>query len=201
MLEARLPLSFRDFRDPMMDEYIEKYGQRFVLLVDSRASKKVFQFDQSLLMPTASSYRALVELARMEINPRIMRYLSQRWSDSTIESLSFLAMAAAVFARSILDPPVNIDVGKTLLRTAAACNKRCIQIGNSGGGCLAGRNSMRHHLPKCIKLPLEISVIWGYLKRYIATGGAICPSDAAGVMEAMRVDIQLRSDFFPEGSC
>ena len=201
MLEARLPLSFRDFRDPMMDEYIEKYGQRFVLLVDSRASKKVFQFDQSLLMPTASSYRALVELARMEINPRIMRYLSQRWSDSTIESLSFLAMAAAVFARSILDPPVNIDVGKTLLRTAAACNKRCIQIGNSGGGCRAGRNSMRHHLPKCIKLPLEISVIWGYLKRYIATGGAICPSDAAGVMEAMRVDIQLRSDFFPEGSC
>ncbi len=201
MLEARLPLSFRDFRDPMMDEYIEKYGQRFVLLVDSRASKKVFQFDQSLLMPTASSYRALVELARMEINPRIMRYLSQRWSDGTIESLSFLAMAAAVFARSILDPPVNIDVGKTLLRTAAACNKRCIQIGNSGGGCRAGRNSMRHHLPKCIKLPLEISVIWGYLKRYIATGGAICPSDAAGVMEAMRVDIQLRSDFFPEGSC
>lgn len=185
----------------MMDEYIEKYGQRFVLLVDSRASKKVFQFDQSLLMPTASSYRALVELARMEINPRIMRYLSQRWSDGTIESLSFLAMAAAVFARSILDPPVNIDVGKTLLRTAAACNKRCIQIGNSGGGCRAGRNSMRHHLPKCIKLPLEISVIWGYLKRYIATGGAICPSDAAGVMEAMRVDIQLRSDFFPEGSC
>ena len=201
MLEARLPLSFRDFRDPMMDEYIEKYGQRFVLLVDSRASKKVFQFDQSLLMPTASSYRALVELARMEINPRIMRYLSQRWSDGTIESLSFLAMAAAVFARSILDPPVNIDVGKTLLRTAAACNKRCIQIGNSGGGCRAGRNSMRHHLPKCIKLPLEISVIWGYLKRYIATGGAMCPSDAAGVMEAMRVDIQLRSDFFPEGSC
>jgi len=60
---------------------------------------------------------------------------------------------------------------------------------------------MRHHLPKCIKLPLEISVIWSYLKRYIATGGAICSSDAAGVSEAMKVDIQLRPDFSPEGSC
>lgn len=185
----------------MMDEYEEKYGSRFVLLVDKRASKKEFEFDQSLLMPTASSYRALVELAKMEINPRIMRYLSQRWSEGTIESLSSFAMAAAVYARSILDPPVNIDVGRTLLRTAAACNRRCIQIRNSGGGCRAASNSMRHHLPKCIKLPLEISVIWGYLKRYIATGGAICPSDAAGVSEAMKVDIQLRPDFSPEGSC
>ncbi len=189
------------FPRPMMDEYEEKYGSRFVILVDGRASKKVFEFDQSLLMPTASSYRALVELAKMEINPRIMRYLSQRWSEGTIEGLSFFAMAAAVYARSILDPPVNIDVGRILLRTAAACNRRCIQIRNSGGGCRAARNSMRHHLPKCIKLPLEISVIWGYLKRYIATGGATCPSDAAGVSEAMKVDIQLRPDFSPEGSC
>ena len=68
----------------MMDEYVEKYGSRLVLLVDGRASKKVFEFDQSLLMPTASSYRALVDLAKMEINPRIMRYLSQRWSEGTI---------------------------------------------------------------------------------------------------------------------
>jgi len=184
-----------------MDEFGEEYGRRFVLLVDSRASKKAFQFDQALLMPTAGSYRALVDLARTEINPRIMRYLSQRWSEGTIESLSFFAVAAAVYARSVLDPPINIDIGKTLLITIAACNRRCVQKTHPGGGCRAARNSMRHHLPKCIKLPSEISVIWGYLKRYIATGGAVCPSDAAGVQEAMKVNIRLRSDFSPEGSC
>ena len=184
-----------------MDEFGEEYGRQFLQLVDRRASKKVFEFDQTLLMPTAASYRDLVEQAKMEINPRIMRYLSQRWSEGTIESLSFFAMAAAVYARSVLDPPVNIDVGRTLLRTVAACNQRCVEKKDSGGGCRAARNKMRHHLPKCIKLPLEISVTWGYLKRYVATGGAICPTDAAGVSEAMKVDIRLRSDYSPEGSC
>jgi hypothetical protein len=38
----------------MMDEYEDKYGSRFILLVDGRASKKAFKFDQALLMPTAS---------------------------------------------------------------------------------------------------------------------------------------------------
>lgn len=185
----------------MMDEFGEEYGHLYVQLVDSRATKKAFEFDQALLMPTAGSYRALVEQARIEIKPRIMKYLSRRWSEGTIENLSFFAMAAAVYARSVLEPPVNIDVGRALLRTVAACNLRCFQNKGSGGGCRAAMNSRHHHLPKCIKLPLEISVVWGYLKRYVATGGAVCPSDAIGAAEAMKVKVRLRPDFHPEASC
>jgi len=65
-------------------------------LVDSHATGMEFEFDQVLLMPTAEGYRALVEQARVEIKPRIMKYLSGRWSDGAIENLSFFAMAVAV---------------------------------------------------------------------------------------------------------
>ncbi len=103
-----------------MEDFGDRYGSRFVKLVDSRASGKEFEFDQVLLMPTAASYRALVEQARIEINPRIMRYLSRRWSEGAIENLSFFAMAVAVYARASSDPPLAIDVGKVLLRTAVS---------------------------------------------------------------------------------
>ncbi|MGB3943555.1 MAG: hypothetical protein WBK88_02035 [Methanothrix sp.] len=67
-------------------------------------------------MPTARAYRALVELATEEVDPRVMRLLSKIWSVSTIENLSFFAMAAAVYARSVADPPRSIDVGRVLLK-------------------------------------------------------------------------------------
>ncbi len=67
-------------------------------------------------MPTAAGYRALVEQAQVEITPRIMKYLSRRWSEGAIENLSFFAMAVAVYARSVSDPPLTIDVGKVLLK-------------------------------------------------------------------------------------
>ena len=184
-----------------MDSCNEEYGRRFVHLVDRRSTMKTFDFDQVLLMPTAGSYRALVEQAKIEINPKIMRYLSKRWSEGTIENLSFFVMAVAVFGRSILDPPISIDVGKALLRTIASCNKRCVHRKETGGGCRAATNRAQHHLPKCIKLPIEISYGWDYLKRYVATGGAICQSDALGLQEAMRVSVHLKSDFAPETSC
>lgn len=184
-----------------MEEFGLEYGHRFVQLVDRRASKKVFEFDQVLLMPSAASYRSLVEEARIEINPRIMKYLSRRWSEGTIEHLSFFAMAAAIYARSIMDPPLTIDIGRSLLKTVAACNLRCIQRRDKKGGCRAAMNGRNHHLPKCIKLPREISVVWGYLKRYIATGGAVCPSNAIGVQDAMSVKLRLNPDFHPEASC
>lgn len=66
-------------------------------------------------MPTAAGYRALVDPARIEITPRIMKYLSRRSSEGAIENLSFFAMAAAVYARSVSDPPLNIDVGRAIL--------------------------------------------------------------------------------------
>ncbi len=87
------------------------------------ASGREFEFDQVLLMPTGAGYRALVKQAR--INPRIMQYLSRRWSEEAIENLSFFAMAVAVYARSVSDRPYPIDVGKVLLRTVAFCNRRC----------------------------------------------------------------------------
>ena len=110
-----------------MEDFADRYGSRFVKLVDSRATGKEFEFDQVLLMPTAAGYRALVEQARVEISPRIMKYLSRRWSEGAIENLSFFAMAVAVYARSISDPPLTIDVGKVLLRTVTFCNRRCCQ--------------------------------------------------------------------------
>lgn len=184
-----------------MEDFTERYGHSFVQLVDSRATMKVFEFDQILLMPTAEGYRALVEQARIEIKPKIMNYLSGRWSPGTIENLSFFAMAVSVYARSVLDPPVNVDVGKVLLKTVAFCNLRCAGRKETGGGCQAARDKESHHLPKCIKLPREISVGWGYVKRYIATGGAICPSNVNGIQEAMGVRVNLGSNFAPAASC
>ena len=67
-------------------------------------------------MPTARAYRALVELAKEEVDQRVMRLLSQLWPEPTIENLSFFAMAAAVYARSVADPPRSIDVGRVLLK-------------------------------------------------------------------------------------
>ena len=95
-----------------MEDFADRYGSRFVKLVDSWATKKVFEFDQVLLMPTAAGYRALVEQAQVEIKPRIMKYLSRRWSEGAIENLSFFAMAVAVYARSISDPPLDNRCGK-----------------------------------------------------------------------------------------
>ena len=60
-----------------MFDYAERYGHRFVKLADSRATEKEFEFDQTLLMPTAKGYRALVEQAKTEIEPRVMRRLSK----------------------------------------------------------------------------------------------------------------------------
>jgi hypothetical protein len=185
----------------MMDDYTDRYGNRFVQLVDKRATMKVFEFDQTLLMPTAESYRALVEQAKIEIKPKVTNYLSKNWSEGTIENLSFFVMAVAVYARSVLDPPITIDVGKVLLKTVSACNLRCARRKETGGGCRAAMNGDRHHLPKCIKLPRGIAAGWGYVKRYIATGGAICSSDAIGVQEALGVKISPRSDFAPAASC
>lgn len=185
----------------MIDNFEDDDGHRIVLLVDRRATMKAFEFDQVLLMPTAKSYRALVEQAKVEIKPRAMKYLKERWSMGTIENLSFTVMAVAVYARSILDPPISIDVGKVLLRAVSRCNRRCVDRKGTGRGCRMAMNSGRHHLPKCIKLPGEISSGWDYLIRYIATGGAVCPPDAIGAQEAMRVEIHLRSDFAPEASC
>lgn len=184
-----------------MEDCAERYGSHLVKLVDCRVTKREFEFDQILLMPTAGGYRALVEQAKIEINPRIMSYLSKRWSEGTIENLSSSAMAVAVYARSISDPPFWIDVGRVLLRTAAFCNRRCTLRKGKGGGCQAAMDREQHHLPKCIKLPRDIDTNWQYLKRYIATGGAICARNAIGVHDAMRVVIYPGSDFAPAASC
>ncbi len=162
---------------------------------------KEFEFDQMLLMPTAEGYRALVEQAKIEIKPKIMRYLSKNWSEGAIENLSFFAMAVAVYARSISDPPYPIDVGKVLLRTVAFCNLRCVRRNETGGGCLAAVNKEQHHLPKCIKLPRDIAAGWGYVKRYVATGGAVCAQGTIGAQGAMGVEVRPGSDFVPATSC
>lgn len=152
-----------------MEDFADRYGSRFVKLVDSRSTGKEFEFDQVLLMPTAAGYRALVEQARDEIKPRVMKYLSGEWSQGAIENLSFFAMAVAVYARSICDPPLKIDVGKVLLRTVTFCNRRCAYRKGFRGGCRLAMNCAEHHLPKCIKIPRDIAVLLGSLKRYIAT--------------------------------
>ncbi len=185
----------------IMEDYAERYGTHIVKLVDRRATTKEFEFDQTLLMPTAKGYRALVEQAKIEIKPKIMNYLSKKWSEGAIENLSFFAMAVAVYARSISDPPCVIDVGKVLLRTVAFCNLRCGRREETGGGCREAMNKEQHHLPKCIKLPRDVDVLWGYVKRYVATGGAICPQGAIGVQDAMSIRIHPGSDFAPATSC
>ncbi len=184
-----------------MDDYLDRYGSHFVKLIDSRVTMKEFEFDQILLMPTATGYRALVEQAKIEIEPKIMKYLSEKWSKGAIENLSFFAMAVVVYARSISDPPYPVDIGKVLLKTVAFCNVRCARRKETGGGCLAVVNREQHYLPKCIKLPRDISVGWGYVKRYIATGGAICSPQAIGVHDAMGVRIQPGANFTPATSC
>ena len=67
-----------------MEDFADRYGSRFIKLVDSGASGREFEFDRALLMPTAAGYRALVEQARTEIKTRIMKYFSRRWSDGAI---------------------------------------------------------------------------------------------------------------------
>ena len=184
-----------------MDDYENRYGSHFFKLIDRRVTMKEFEFDQTLLMPTAKGYRALVEEAGIEIKPRIMNYLSRKLSEGAIENLSFFAMAVAVFARSISEPPIKIDVGKVLIKTVAFCNRRCTHRKGKSGGCLIAMNKGQHHLPKCIKLPRDIEPTWRRLKRYIATGGAICAPQAIGVQEAMGVEVNLASDFAPATSC
>jgi len=188
-----------------MFDYAERYGHRFVKLTDRRATEKEFEFDQMLLMPTAKGYRALVEQAKIEIDPRVIRQLSKVWTESTIENLSFFAMAAAVYARSVADPPYAIDVGKVLLRTSAFCRLRCNRRKGTGGGCMAAMGSGRHQVPKCVKLPRDIEAAWRDLKRYIAAGAppeaGAGPAVEAQAREAMMVKIDLRSDYYPVTSC
>ncbi len=184
-----------------MEDYADRYGHHFMKLTDSRATMKEFEFDQMLLMPTAEGYRALVEQAKVEIKPKMMKYLSAKWPEGAIENFSFFAMAVAVYARSISDPPYIVDVGKALLKTVAFCNLRCARRKETGGGCLMSVDKEQHYLPKCVKLPRDIAVGWGYVKRYIATGGAICSQRAIGVQETMGVKAQVGSNFAPATSC
>jgi hypothetical protein len=184
-----------------MEDVVDRYGTHIVELVDRRATRKVFEFDQILLMPTAAGYRALTEEARIEIKPRIMNYLSRIWSDGAIENLSFFAMAAVVYARSISDPPLEIDVGRVLLKTAAFCNTRCAYRKETGGGCRMAMSESRHQLPKCIKLPREIDTIWHYVKMYIATGTVVSALEARTAHDALRVRAELGHDFVPAASC
>jgi hypothetical protein len=184
-----------------MEDYIERYGSHFVKLIDYRVSKKEFEFDQILLMPTAKGYRELVEQAKLEINPKIIKYLSKKWSHGTIENLSFFAMAVAVYARSISNSPDIIDVGKVLLRTEALCNLRCGKRNGTGGGCQMSMSKEHHHLPKCIKMPKDIDIIWACLKRYIAAGKVISTKDALRMHESMSVIVDPGLDFVPAASC
>jgi hypothetical protein len=184
-----------------MEDFSDKYGTHVVMLIDSRVTMKEFEFDRMLLMPTASGYRALVEQAKIEIKPRIMNYLLRMWSEGAIENLSSLAMAASVYTRSISDPPCGIDVGKVLLRTVAFCNLRCVHRKETGGGCRAAMNEGQHHLPRCMKLPRDVYVFWGCLKRYIAAGKAISTQEALSLYENMRVKVDPGSDFAPATSC
>jgi len=184
-----------------MEDIVDRYGTHLVELIDRRATMKAFEFDQILLMPTAAGYRALVEEARIEIKPRVMSYLSRIWSDGAIENLSSFAMASAVYARSISDPPLQIDVGRVLLKTAAFCNMRCVRRKETGGGCRMAMSGSRHHLPKCIKLPREINAIWRYVKLYIAAGTAISAQEAKTAHDALSIRADLGHDFAPAASC
>lgn len=192
-----------------MEDHSERYGTHFRKLTDSRVTGKEFEFDLILLTPTARGYRDLVEQARMEIKPKILNYLKTKWSEGTIENLSSFAMAAAVYSRSISDPPCMIDIGKVLLRTVAICNLRCAYRNETGGGCRKSMNKGVHSLPRCIKMPRDIKIIWDSLKIYIATGRAANARDALNVnaeenkkmFDAMHVKIELDIDFSPAASC
>jgi hypothetical protein len=154
----------RRFDGVLMEDFADRYGNHLVRLKD-RISMKEFQFDQVLLAPTAEGYRAIVEQAKKEINPKILKHLSRNWSEGTLENLLFFAMAAAIYARNVSNPPYTIDIGKVLLKTQALCNLRCIYRKDAGGGCRAAIDKESHHLPKCIKLPRDIIIIWDCLKR------------------------------------
>ena len=184
-----------------MEDYSDRYGIYFIKLTDCRATKMEFEFDQILLMPTARGYRALVEQAKTEIKPKINNYLSQIWSDGAIENFSFFAMAVVVYARSISNPPFMIDVGKVLLRTASFCNRRCVHRKETGRGCRMAMKNTQHNLPKCIKVPKDIDIIWECVKRYIATGTAISVRDARRMQESVSVHVNPGFDFVPGTSC
>ena len=125
-----------------MEDFADRYGRRLIKMVDIRASGKEFEFDQVLLMPTAAGYCALVEQARIEISPRIMEYLSLRWSEGSIENLSFFAVSADVYARSVSDPPVDTDVGRAILRHVY------LQEGTKGFQCENKRRNLRMRFKK-----------------------------------------------------
>lgn len=184
-----------------MEEYADRYGVQFVKLIDRRFTMKEYEFDQILLMPTAAGYRALIDQAMIEINPRIRNYLSKRWPNQALENFLFFVMAAAVYARSISDPPYFIDIGKVLLRMAAFCNLRCVNRMETGGGCRIAMNKSLHYLPKCKKMPKDIHIIWSCLKNYIATGKAMNAREAISLYEAMSVKVDPGSDFAPATSC
>ncbi|RQW77797.1 MAG: hypothetical protein EHM14_13545 [Methanothrix sp.] len=190
-----------------MEDHTDRYGTHFRTLKDSQATGKEFEFDLTLLTPTARGYRDLVEQARIEINPRILNYLKTKWSEGTIENLSSFAMAAAVYSRSVSDPPCMIDIGKVLLRTVAFCNLRCASRVETGGGCRAAMNKGVHTLPRCIKMPRDLKIIWEFLRIYIATGKAANAKDVTdagkskNLYDAMRVKIELDIDFSPVASC
>ncbi len=184
-----------------MEDFANRYGVHFVKLIDYRASMKEFEFDQILLMPTAKGYRELIEQAKSEIDPKIMNYLSNEWSEGALDNFLFFAMAVIVYARSISDPSFTIDPGKLLLRTIAFCNQRCINRFETGGGCRMAMNESQHHLPKCVKVPRDIEIIWGCVKRYVATGIAISVKDAKRMDGPFSVQVSPGSDFVPATSC
>jgi len=184
-----------------MEDYSNRYGIYFTKLIDYRATNKEFEFDQIMLMPTAGGYRALVEQAKTEIKPKIYNYLSKTWSVGAIENFSFFAMAVVVYARSISNPPFVIDIGKVLLRTVSFCNRRCVHRKETGRGCRMAMENTQHHLPKCIKVPKDIDIIWDCVKRYIATGAAISVQDARRMQESVSVHVHPGSDFVPGTSC
>ncbi len=184
-----------------MEDFADRYGVHFVKLIDYRASMKEFEFDHILLMPTAKGYRELVEQAKIEIDPKIINYLSNKWSDGALENFLFFAMAVVVYARSISNPSFTIDLGKLLLRTVAFCNQRCVHRFETGGGCRWAMNESQHHLPKCIKVPRDIETIWGYVKRYIATGIIVSVQEAKRMDGPFSVQISPSSDFVPTTTC
>lgn len=185
----------------MEDNYTDRYGVHLVSLIDRCATMKEFEFDQTLLMPTAAGYRALIEQAKIEIKPKIRNYLLKKWPEKSLENFFFFAMAVAVYGRSISEPPYTIDIGKVLLRTVASCNLRCVHRMETGGGCRMSMNSSQHYLPKCIKLPRDIEIGWSCVKKYIGTGKAISALEAISLGQAMSVKVDPGSDFAPAASC
>ena len=185
----------------MEDNYADRYGAHLVRLIDRCVTMKEFEFDQTLLMPTAAGYRALIEQAKIEIKPKIKNYLLKKWPEKSLENFFFFAMAVAVYGRSISDPPYLIDIGKVLLRTVASCNLRCVHRMETGGGCRMSMNNSQHYLPKCIKLPRDIDIGWSCVKKYIATGKTISAQEAISLDEAMSVKVDPGSDFAPATSC